>query len=219
VAGAGSEAQYQDILQSLAFESRTAHPKETLRKVSITVYDERGLAGGSAEISTTIGVEDGRGSKGRSDALVASKETDGFLGLDDASLDFARADASPGANAAEDAGVFDSVIQNGSAGGRVMSGPKSHRASMRSRPWSRSTSTTATPLSRFCRTRRMAIRRGAAAAGQLAPVLCEPRPGSWCRVAKKATPSGGRIGLPQPRKFSDQSIAEAGSGKSEVEAA
>jgi hypothetical protein len=117
VAGAGSEAQYQDILQSLAFESRTAHPKETLRKVSITVYDERGLAGGSAEISTTIGVEDGRGSKGRSDALVASKETDGFLGLDDASLDLARADASPGANAAEDAGVFDSVIQNGSAGG------------------------------------------------------------------------------------------------------
>jgi Ca2+-binding RTX toxin-like protein len=45
------------VLQSLRFESRTDDPDESLRQISISVQDERGAAGASAPVYTTVGVD------------------------------------------------------------------------------------------------------------------------------------------------------------------
>nr|WP_298682492.1 hypothetical protein [uncultured Dongia sp.] len=55
--GLASAADYQNLLQSLQFDSRVDNPDESLRHISITVQDERGAAGSSITLSTTIGVE------------------------------------------------------------------------------------------------------------------------------------------------------------------
>ncbi len=55
--GLASAAVYEDVLQSLAFQSPVDDPDESLRQISITVQDERGAAGSSAAVFTTIGVE------------------------------------------------------------------------------------------------------------------------------------------------------------------
>ncbi len=55
--GLASAEQYEDVLQSLRFENRTDDPDESLRQISITVQDERGPAGASAPVYTTLGVE------------------------------------------------------------------------------------------------------------------------------------------------------------------
>lgn len=57
LAGAGSAVEYETILRSVTFEARTDDPSEALRHISITVYDERGLDGGSAGVATTLAVE------------------------------------------------------------------------------------------------------------------------------------------------------------------
>ena len=87
IAGAGTEAEYEEVLQTLAFESRTDNPSEHVRRIQITVYDERGLKGEGAEIATTIGVEADRSIRtvfgtDRSDKLSGSKRADQLLGLD-----------------------------------------------------------------------------------------------------------------------------------------
>jgi hypothetical protein len=71
LAGAGTAAEYQAILRSVAFEARVDNPSEALRHISLTVYDERGPAGASVELATTVGV------KADSSALVS-------FGTDDA---------------------------------------------------------------------------------------------------------------------------------------
>lgn len=55
--GYASAADYQEVLQSLHFESRVDNPDESLRHVTITVQDERGVSGASNTVATTIGVE------------------------------------------------------------------------------------------------------------------------------------------------------------------
>ncbi|WP_374651575.1 calcium-binding protein [Dongia sp.] len=55
--GYASVAEYQNVLQSLHFESRVDNPDEALRHVTITVLDERGQAGAGNTVATTIGVE------------------------------------------------------------------------------------------------------------------------------------------------------------------
>ncbi len=55
--GLASAAVYQEILNSLSFESRVDDPDESLRHISLTVQDERGAAGSSAAVFTTIAVE------------------------------------------------------------------------------------------------------------------------------------------------------------------
>jgi len=55
--GRASAAVYEDVLQSLSFQSPVDDPDEGLRRISITVQDERGAAGSSAAVFTTIGVE------------------------------------------------------------------------------------------------------------------------------------------------------------------
>ena len=55
--GLASAEQYEDVLQSLRFESRTDDPDESVRQISIVVQDERGAGGASAPVYTTIGVE------------------------------------------------------------------------------------------------------------------------------------------------------------------
>ncbi|MEM7121994.1 MAG: hypothetical protein AAF563_11995 [Pseudomonadota bacterium] len=55
--GLASAETYQEILQSLSFESRTDDPDETLRQIEITVQDERGEDGSSTAVATTIAVE------------------------------------------------------------------------------------------------------------------------------------------------------------------
>jgi hypothetical protein len=55
--GLASVADYQEILRGLSFESRVDNPDEALRQITITVQDERGAAGASQSVVTTIGVE------------------------------------------------------------------------------------------------------------------------------------------------------------------
>ncbi|HEY7687383.1 MAG TPA: hypothetical protein VH835_01745, partial [Dongiaceae bacterium] len=55
--GLATAEQYEEVLQSLRFESRTDDPGESLRQISIVVQDERGAAGASAPVYTTVGVE------------------------------------------------------------------------------------------------------------------------------------------------------------------
>jgi Ca2+-binding RTX toxin-like protein len=57
LAGAGSAAEYEAILRSISFEARVDDPSGDLRHLSITVYDERGLAGPSVTVSTTLDTE------------------------------------------------------------------------------------------------------------------------------------------------------------------
>lgn len=55
--GYASVAEYQEVLRSLSFESRTDNPDEALRHISITVQDERGASGASQTVHTTVGVD------------------------------------------------------------------------------------------------------------------------------------------------------------------
>jgi hypothetical protein len=55
--GLAGAAVYEDILQSLGFESRVDDPDESLRHIALTVQDERGAAGSSAPVFTTLAVE------------------------------------------------------------------------------------------------------------------------------------------------------------------
>jgi hypothetical protein len=55
--GLASVADYQEILRTLSFESRVDDPDEALRHITITVQDERGAAGTSLSVATTIGVD------------------------------------------------------------------------------------------------------------------------------------------------------------------
>jgi hypothetical protein len=55
--GYASVAEYQEVLRSLSFESRTDNPSEDLRQIAITVQDERGAGGASQTVHTTIGVD------------------------------------------------------------------------------------------------------------------------------------------------------------------
>jgi Ca2+-binding RTX toxin-like protein len=55
--GLASAAVYEDVLQSLGFESRVDDPDESLRHIAISVQDERGAAGSSAPVYTTLAVE------------------------------------------------------------------------------------------------------------------------------------------------------------------
>jgi Ca2+-binding RTX toxin-like protein len=55
--GLASAAVYEDVLQSLGFESRVDDPDESLRHIAITVQDERSATGSSAPVFTTLAVE------------------------------------------------------------------------------------------------------------------------------------------------------------------
>jgi len=55
--GYATVAEYENVLQSLHFESRVDNPDEDLRHVTITVFDERGQAGAGNTVATTIDVE------------------------------------------------------------------------------------------------------------------------------------------------------------------
>jgi len=55
--GLASAAVYQEILDSLTFKTKVDDPDESLRHISVTVQDERGVAGSSAAVFTTIAVE------------------------------------------------------------------------------------------------------------------------------------------------------------------
>lgn len=55
--GYASVAEYEDVLQSLHFDSRVDDPSEALRHITITVVDERGVAGAGNTVATTIAVE------------------------------------------------------------------------------------------------------------------------------------------------------------------
>ena len=57
LSGRASIADYQEVLRSLAFESRVDDPDEALRQITITVRDERGEAGSSEAVATTLAVE------------------------------------------------------------------------------------------------------------------------------------------------------------------
>lgn len=56
IEGEASVAVYQEILQSLAFQTRSDDPSEAVRNIEITVFDERGEAGASVSVATTVGV-------------------------------------------------------------------------------------------------------------------------------------------------------------------
>ncbi len=114
LAGAATAEEYQEVLQSLSFESRTDDPSEALRHITITVYDERGLDGASAEVATTIGVEADTSVRtkfgtDRSDWLNGTKRDDQLVGLD--------------GNDYIDGGRGDDIL-NGGAGLDVLTGGK-----------------------------------------------------------------------------------------------
>jgi len=87
LAGAATAEEYEAVLQTLSFESRTDDPSEALRHISITTYDERGIEGASTEVATTVAVEADLAIKtifgtDKSDRLRGSKKDEQFLGLD-----------------------------------------------------------------------------------------------------------------------------------------
>jgi hypothetical protein len=55
--GLATAAVYEEVLQSLSLQSRVDDPDESLRRISITVQDERGAAGCSVPVVTTLAVE------------------------------------------------------------------------------------------------------------------------------------------------------------------
>jgi Ca2+-binding RTX toxin-like protein len=112
LAGAATAAEYEAILQTLCFESRTDDPSEALRHVTIAIYDERGLDGSSVEVATTIGVLadfsiETRFGTDKADWLRGSRDGERIVGLD--------------GNDRIDAGRGDDIIDGG-AGFDILTG-------------------------------------------------------------------------------------------------
>ncbi|MCB1489988.1 MAG: hypothetical protein KDJ88_21335 [Bauldia sp.] len=59
LSGLGTTAEYQAALRSLTFETQSDTPSEALRHIEIVVFDERGEAGASGKVATTVAVETG----------------------------------------------------------------------------------------------------------------------------------------------------------------
>ncbi|WP_421726599.1 calcium-binding protein [Bauldia sp.] len=83
LSGEASLADYQAILRSMTFETRSDDPSLALRQIEIMVFDEQGEPGASIGVATTIGVAANPWVTNffGTDASEKLKGTDGWDGL------------------------------------------------------------------------------------------------------------------------------------------